>query len=329
VAILKPVECAGVTISRATLHNFDEIKRLDARIGDRVIIERAGEVIPKIVKVVRSVRKARQKAFRIPTHCPICKGLIVKEKQEEVAYRCPNPLCPAQLERGLIHFASRQAMDIEGMGKAVVEQLVQKGLVKDVADIYSLTKEELLKLDLFAEKKAKGLILAIDRSKSQPLQRLLYALGIRHIGEKAAYVLANKFGSLDNFSQAGQDELCAIPEVGPIMASAIVEFFRDPAARQLIEKLKKAKIKMLQPKVKKGIQPLAEKTFVFTGELQDFTRPEAQKLVQELGANFSSSVSKNTDYVVMGDNPGSKYEQAKRLKVKIINEAEFKRLIKK
>ncbi|MBL7084871.1 MAG: NAD-dependent DNA ligase LigA [Candidatus Omnitrophica bacterium] len=328
VAILKPVECGGVTISRATLHNFDEIKRLNIRIGDRVILERAGEVIPKIVKAVKGVHKGKQKTFHIPQRCPVCGGKIVKEKEEEVAYRCPNPLCAAQMERGLIHFASRGAMDIKGMGKAAVEQLVKRKMVKDVADIYTLTKEQLLKLDLFAKKKANALLIGIERSKSRSLSRLLYALGVRHVGEKAAFVLADKFGSLDRLSRASQEQLQDIPEVGPIMAAALGEFFNNPQARCLVERLKKAKLNMVQEAAKKGVQPLTDKAFVFTGELQDFSRSHAQGLVRKLGGDFSSSVSKNTDFVVAGSNPGSKYERAKKLKVKIIDEKEFKRMVK-
>lgn len=328
VAILKPVECAGVTISRATLHNFDEIKRLDARIDDRVIVERAGEVIPKIVKAVKTVRRGKQEPFRIPLRCPVCGGKVVKEKEEEVAYRCPNLLCPAQLERGLIHFASRTAMDIEGMGKALVEQLVAKKLVRDFADIYTLTKQQLLTLDLFAEKKAEGLLTAIEKSKQQPLSRLLFALGIHHVGEKAALCLANRFGNIDKLIQATQEQLQAISEAGPIMAAAVVDFFKTHAAKQLIGKLKAAKVNMFQSTTRKGLQPLAGKAFVFTGELQEFSRSEAQRLVQELGGNYSSSVSKNVDFVVAGESPGSKYRRAKKINIKIINEAEFKRMIK-
>ncbi len=328
VAILEPVECAGVTISRATLHNFDEIRRLDARIGDRIILERAGEVIPKIIKVVSSVRKGRPKAFRIPAHCPVCKGKIVKEKEEEVAYRCPNPLCAAQLERGLFHFACRTAMDIEGMGRAVVEQLVEKKLIKDFADIYTLTKEKLLKLDLFAEKKAKGLISAIEKSKHQPFSRLLFGLGIRHVGQKAAYVLANSFGSLDKLREAGQDELQALAEVGPIMAESIAAFFKSRQAKELIEKLKKAKLNIREPIARRGRQTLSGKAFVFTGELKGFTRTRAQELIQGLGGNYSSNVSKSVDFVVAGANPGSKYARAKRLGVKIIDEASFREMLK-
>lgn len=328
VAILKPVQCAGVTISRATLHNFDEIKRLNVGIGDRIIVERAGEVIPKIIKTVKAGPKVKLKHLHIPIQCPICGGKIVKEKEEEVAYRCPNPLCPAQLERGLFHFASRGAMDIEGMGGSVVEQLVRRKLVKDVADIYSLTKTELLKLDLFAEKKADKLLEAIEQSKKQPLSRLLFALGIRHVGEKAAYVLANKFGSIDKLSRASLAQLQNIPEVGPIVAQALVDSFQDSQMKDLLRKLERAKLKMSENLAKKGEQPLKGKTFVFTGQLQGFSRDQAQRLVQEKGGDFSSSVSKNTDFVVEGEIPGSKYTKAKKLNVKIINETEFKKLIK-
>lgn len=328
VAILKPVKCAGVTIARATLHNFDEIKRLGVHIGDRVIMERAGEVIPKIIKIAKREGKKKEGPFRIPRHCPVCAGKIIKEKQEEVAYRCPNPLCPAQLERGLMHFASRQAMDIEGMGQAVVEQLVKRKLIKDFADIYRLTKEKLLKLDLFAKKKAESLFKAIEKSKSQPLSRLLYALGIRHVGEKAAFVLANKFASIDKLSQATPAQLKDIPEIGPIMTEAVVEFFKSSQGKELIKELKEAKLNMSEPIVKSGAQSLAGKTFVFTGELQGFTRSQVQRLVQERGGDFSSSVSSKTDFVVAGEAPGSKYEQAKKLNLQIISEKEFKKIIK-
>ncbi|MFC1630990.1 NAD-dependent DNA ligase LigA [Candidatus Omnitrophota bacterium] len=328
VAILKPVQCGGVTISRATLHNFDEIARLDARVGDRVVIERAGEVIPKIIQTIKSVRKGEQKPPRAPLHCPICQSKIVKEKEAEVAYRCPNSICPAQLEKGLIHFASRGAMDIEGMGQSVVEQLVQQKLVRDVAGIYSLNKDKLLRLELFAEKKAENLLQAIEKSKQQDLARLLYALGIRHVGEKAAFVLANKFGRIDQLAQAVEEELRDIPEVGPVVAASIADFFKNPQAKEVLVKLKQAKLTMIQPKSKTASLALAGRTFVFTGELQSFTRNQAQRLVQELGGSFSSAVSQNTDFLVTGARSGSKYKKAKQLHVKVINESEFKRMIK-
>ena len=329
VAMLEPVECGGVTISRATLHNFDEIKRLDVRIGDRVIVERAGEVIPKIVKVVESVRKGRREIFKVPEKCPECGGRITKEKEEEVAYRCINPSCPAQLERGLVHFASRNAMDIEGFGESVVEQVVKNGLVRDFAGIYSLGKEELLRLELFAEKRAQNLLDAIEKSKERPLARLLFALGIRHVGEKAAETLAEEFGSIDALMEGKEEELERIPEVGPALAASVREFFRQKEIRILIEKLRKAGLKLEQERVKKGAQILAGKNFVFTGELKRYSRSEAEKLVKNLGGKASSSVSKQTSYVVAGESPGSKYGKAKALGVPILSEEEFDKLIKK
>ena len=329
VAILEPVECAGVTISRATLHNFDEIKRLDVRIGDRVILERAGEVIPKIVKAVESVRKGRREIFKVPEKCPECGGRITKEKEEEVAYRCINPSCPAQLERGLVHFASRNAMDIEGLGESVVEQVVRNGLVKDFADIYSLRKGDLLQLELFADKRAQNLLDAIEKSKQRPLSRLLFALGIRHVGEKAAETLAEEFGSLDKLMEANEEDLQRIPEVGPALAGSVREFFQQKEIRRLIDRLKKAKLTLEQERVEKGPQILAGKTFVFTGELKGHSRSEAEELVKNLGGKTSSSVSKKTSYVVAGESPGSKYEKAKELGVPVLSEEDFVKLIKK
>lgn len=329
VAELEPVECAGVTISHSTLHNFDEIKRLGIKIGDTVLIERAGEVIPKVVKVIESKRTGKEKEFRVPTKCPVCAGPIVKEKEEEVAYRCINPSCPAQLARGLIHFAKREAMDIEGLGESVVEQLVERKMVSDFADIYFLKKEDLLKLDLFAEKKAENLLKAIDTSKNQPLGRLLYAIGIRNVGEKAAQVLAERFETMDNLMKAKIEDLTSIYEVGPVMAESVVNFFHQEGTKKLIEKLKKAGVRMEEEKKKIGPRPLSGKTFVFTGEMKSFTRSEAETKVKELGGNPTSSVSKKTDFVVVGENPGSKYTKARELGLKILNEEEFINLVKK
>lgn len=328
VAELEPVECGGVTIKHATLHNFDEIERLGVKIGDRVVLERAGEVIPKIVKVVETVRTGKEKAFKIPTKCPVCGSEITKEKEEEVAYRCINPSCPAQIERGLVHFASRSAMDIEGMGEATVEQLVRNKMVKDFADIYFLTKDDLLKLQFFADKKAENLLEAIKKSKHHPLSRLLYALGIRHAGEKAAFVLAQKFGALDKIMSSKKEDFDAIHEVGSVMAESVEDFFKQEGTKKLISKLKKAGVNMSEPRKKAGVQPFSGKTFVFTGELVEFARQEAERLVRELGGNASSSVSENTDFVVAGDNPGSKYDKAKKLGVKIIDEKKFRKMVK-
>jgi DNA ligase (NAD+) len=327
VAELEPVECGGVVIGRATLHNFDEIKRLGVKIGDRVVIERAGEVIPKIVKVTESASTAKARGFRIPKSCPVCGSKISKEKEQEVAYRCINTSCPAQIKRSLLHFASRQTMDIEGIGLAVVEQLVDKGLVKELADIYFLKKQDLLQLELFKDKKADNLLTAIEKSKHQSLTRLIYALGIRHVGEKAAYTLAQKFRTMDNLIHAKKEELDAVYEVGGVMADSIVDFFKLPGTQGLIRKLKSAGV-CLEEKIAPIKKTLfTGKTIVFTGELKGFTRTQAEGLVRSLGGNASSSVSKACDFVVAGENPGSKYEKAKKLGVKIINEKEFSRLI--
>ncbi|TRZ49451.1 NAD-dependent DNA ligase LigA [bacterium] len=328
VAELAPVECAGVVISRATLHNFDEIERLGIKIGDRVVIERAGEVIPKIVKVIESLRSGKEKEFKVPKSCLACGAQITKEKEEEVAYRCVNPLCPAQLERRLSHFACRQAMDIEGMGVAVIEQLVSKGMVRDFADIYSLKKADFLRLELFKEKKAENLLSAIEKSKKQPLSRFLYGLGIRHAGEKAAYVLAKKFRTLDNLIQAGKEDFDAIYEVGSVMAESIVNFFRQADTRALIKKIKAAGFNPQELIAAAGKSGLTGKNVVFTGQLAGFSRSSAENLVRQLGGNAASGVSKNTDFLVAGENPGSKYEQAKKLGVKIINEKGFQEMIK-
>lgn len=327
VAVLKPVECAGVTITHSTLHNFDEIKRLDIRIGDRVIVERAGEVIPHIVKVIDSVRTGRERIFKVPQTCPACKGKITKEKEEDVAFRCINPSCPKQFERGLLHFVSRLAMDIEGLGEAVVEQLIGKKLVKDFADIYQLKKENLLKLELFADKRAENLLKAIQRSKTRPFSRMLYGLGIRHVGEKAASILAERFHTLDAIMKAEKEDFDRIPEIGEVMAESIADFFSHSEIKQLMLKLKAAGVNTVEPEKRVRTSGISGKTFVFTGELTGMTREEAQGRIKELGAAASSSVSVNTDFVVAGENPGSKLAKARQLKVKILDEKEFLKLL--
>ncbi len=330
VAELEPVECGGVIISRATLHNFDEIKRLGVKIGDTVLVERAGEVIPKIVKVIETKRTGKEKEIKIPEKCPECGSKIVKEKEEEVAYRCPNPLCPAQIIRSVIHFAKRECMDIEGLGESVAELLVERGLVKKLSDIYKLTVKELATLPLFKEKKIKNLLNAIEKSKSQPLSRLLYALGIRHVGEKAAQVLAKKFKSMDRLMKVTELELQQISEVGPVMAKSIVDFFSNKTNIEIIDELKKFNVNMTEPEEEKVSLPqkFAGMTVVFTGELESMTRSEAEKLVQQMGGITASSVSRNTSLVVVGKNPGSKYQKAKELGIKIIYEDEFLKMVK-
>jgi len=330
VAELEPVECGGVIISRATLHNFDEIKRLGVKIGDTVLVERAGEVIPKIVKVIESKRTGKEKEIEIPKKCPVCGSNVVKE-EGEVAYRCPNSSCPAQVINSIIHFAKREAMDIEGLGESVAELLVERKLVKKLSDIYFLTKPQLLTLPLFGEKKATNLLTAIENSKKRPLSRLLYGLGIRHVGEKAAYVLAQRFKTMDRLMKASIAELQSIPEVGPVMARSIKEFFENKFTKEIIEDFKKAGVNMVETtseEEKKFKQIFANMTVVFTGELDSMTRSKAEELVRQLGGNPSSSVSRSTSLVVVGRNPGSKYQKAKEYGVKIIDEQEFLKMLK-
>ncbi|MBF0521647.1 MAG: NAD-dependent DNA ligase LigA [Candidatus Omnitrophica bacterium] len=325
VAELEPVECAGVVISRATLHNFDEIERLGIHKGDRVLLERAGDVIPKIVKVVESNKESD--VFVIPQICPVCGGAIVKEKAEEVAYRCHNPSCAGRFERGLAHFSSRGAMDIEGLGEAVIEQLLAKGLVKDVADIYFLKKEELLGLELFAEKKAENLLAAIENSKKQPLSRLLFALGIPNVGEKAAFVIARTYRTLDILKNVKAEEFKEIHEIGDVIAQSVENFFKSPSTKKMIDKLKKSGVNLQEPEEQVLSGKLSGKKFVFTGELDSLARSQAGELVKKLGGEVMSDVSKNTDYVIVGKSPGSKYKKALTLGVSIINEQQFKELI--
>lgn len=324
VAKLKPVSVGGVTISNASLHNFDEIRRLGVKIGDPVIVQRAGDVIPKVLKVIEEQRTGKEKNFEIPEECPVCDAPIAKEKEVEVAYRCTNPGCPAQLTRGLTHFASRDAMDIEGMGDVVVNQLVEKQMIKDIADIYGLVRKDFLALELFADKRADNLLKAIEKSKAKPLSKLLYGLGIRHVGEKAAYTLAQRFLSLDAIAAASEIELRTLREVGPVLAQSIVSYFKLGTTQTLLRKLKRAGLAMKEvPAAAQGPQLLAGKTVVFTGELEKYTRSEAEKAVRALGGNPTGSVSAKTDFVVVGKDPGSKADKAKKLGVKILSEKEF------
>ena len=283
VAELEPVACAGVMISRATLHNFDEVKRLGVNAGDRVLLERAGDVIPKIVKVLEKHSKGE---FIIPKVCPSCNGKIQKEKEDDVAYRCLNPSCPKQLERLLVHFASRGAMDIEGLGESVVNQLLDKGMINDLADIYYLNKDQVLNLDLFADKKAENLLKAIEKSKSKPLSKFLFGLGIANIGIKAAVNLAGHFGSLDAIIKLHADGLQAIDEVGPVMAESVVEYFKQPQVEKLLARFKEAGLNLSEPKKQVSGHLLEGKKFVFTGELAGVTREEAGQWVKIRAARW-------------------------------------------
>jgi DNA ligase (NAD+) len=305
-----------VTISNATLHNFDEIERLGLREGDRVLIERAGDVIPKVVKVVEQIGK---EPYKTPLKCPACGEKIVKEKEEAVAYRCINPACPAQLERALEHFAGRDAMDIEGMGEAVIAQLTALKLLKSPADIYKLKSADLLKLELFKEKKSGRLLEAIEKSKQRSLERLIFALGIRHVGQKAAYTLAEKFGDMRKFMLASFDDLDSLPEVGRVMASSIADYFKLHQTGKLIRELEEAGVNMRFQPASRRPGRLSGKTVVFTGGLSGLSRSEAQDLVRRSGGIVSSSVSGKTDFLVSADKAGSKLHKARQLGVKIID----------
>jgi DNA ligase (NAD+) len=325
VAELDPVPCGGVTISSASLFNFDEVKRLDVRSGDTVLIERAGEVIPHVVKVIASKRKGKPKSVTPPKKCPVCGGTVVKE-EELVAYRCENPSCPAQIKRGLLHFASRDAMDIEGFGEQVVDQVVDLQLVEDFASIYSLKKEQLLRLELFADKRAENLLAMIERSKEKPLSRLLHGLGIRHVGEKMARTLAQKFHTMDALADASEQDLAGAFDVGPVVAATVHEFFRQKQVRDLLKRLKKAGLRMDEPHGARG-GPLEGQRFVFTGELESMPREEAEAKVRELGGEALGSVSSKTSHVVAGPGAGSKLEKAKKLGVHVMDEKDFLALI--
>lgn len=324
VAKVTPTFCAGVTISSVTLHNFDEIARLGARVGDKILIERAGEVIPKVVKV--SERAKHGKDIHPPKTCPSCGARVVKEP-EFVAYYCENPNCPAQLKRSLLHFASRGALDIHGFGEAVVDALVDSGRVKNIADIFTLALDDLLKLPLFAERRGENLLEQIEAGKTRPLNKLIYGLGIRHVGEKFAEALSERF-SLDELAQASAEDLQKLPEIGSVVAEAVSEFFKSAEVRSLLSKLKRAGLNFEKVKrERRGGLPLSGKSFVFTGELSSMTREEASEKVKALGAKTSSSVSGKTSYVVVGAEPGSKADKAKALGVTMLGEKEFQELL--
>lgn len=329
-AVLEPVRLAGTTVTRATLHNEDFIREKDIRIGDTVIVQKAGDIIPEVVSVDTSSRTGQEKPFVMPRRCPACGAEVVRQ-MGEAATRCTNIACPARLREGLIHFASRNAMDIAGLGQAIIGQLLAAGLVKDPADLYYLRYDDLVKLERFGPKSAQNLLAAIEKSKSNPLHRLIFALGIRHVGERAARILAEHFGSLERLSQATYEELLALPEVGPKIAESVTAFFAQEENRRVLEKLTAAGVNTREKEgeEEEKEKPLAGKVFVLTGTLEHFTRKEAEEWILRLGGRVSSSVSRNTDYVVVGANPGSKYEKALALGVRIIREDEFRKLIGK
>ena len=323
VAILEPVMVGGVEVRRATLHNQDEIDRKDIRVGDTVIIQRAGDVIPEIIKVVTSKRGTNTQKYTLPKTCPACGSQLVRLEGEAVL-RCENITCPAQIKESIKHFASKGAMDIDGLGDKLVGQLLDKGLISSHADLYFLQRDQLIGLDRMAEKSADNLLRAIESSRRVPLDRFLYALGIRHVGEHIAKVLAQHYGELKKIMRAQEEELMAINEIGPQVASSIVTFFREPRNQKLIERLFEGGVRIeKQQGAAEADQRFAGKTFVFTGALEKFTRKEAEKLVEERGGRAASSVSKKTDYLVAGPGAGSKLEKASGLGVAVITEDDF------
>ena len=325
VAIMKPVQIGGVEVSRATLHNQDEIDKKDVRIGDWVVVQRAGDVIPEVVKVIEGRRTGNEKKYQLPDTCPVCGGHVVR-LSGEAAHRCQNLSCPAQLKQQIRHFASRGAMDIEGLGDKLIDQLVDKGIVKDTADLYFLTKQQWANLERMADKSAQNILDALEKSKNISLDRFIYSLGIRFVGEHTASLLADHFKILDDLKKSNNDELLSIYEIGPQSAQSIFQFFNEPKNLKTISRLIKAGINIQQREVTAS-DKLADKTFVFTGTLESMTRDEAERLVVSLGGRATSSVSKKTDYVVLGKDPGSKATKARDLGVTILNEEEFKRLL--
>jgi DNA ligase (NAD+) len=325
VAALKPVPIGGTTVSRATLHNMDEIDRLGVKIGDWVEVERGGDVIPKVTRVIEDKDHPRgHKSFHMPERCPVCGGHVVRT-EGEADHRCINANCPAKLRETILHFASRGVMNIEGMGDALVNQLTDRKLVKNVADIFKLTKDDLLSLERMGDKSAQNVLNEIEASKKLPLERVIYGLGMRFVGERTAQFLAEHFGSMDALIQASEEELQEVNEVGPRIAHSIFEFFQEGKNRDLIEQLRKAGVAFTGKKKHRGTT-LAGKTFVLTGTLAHLTRDEAKKLIEDAGGRVSGSVSKKTDFVVAGDDAGSKLDKAKELGVKVIGEKEMQEL---
>jgi len=327
VAILQPVEISGVTVSRASLHNWDEIARLGVRVGDHVVVERAGDVIPDVVQVVSEKRTGKEWDIPLPDSCPACGGEVKKENSEVIP-RCQNSACPAKIKESIRHFASRNAMDIDGLGDKYIDQLLNLGLVRDVADLYSLKGEDFFRFDRMGEKLAANLLNAIDKSKSRPLNRFIYALGIRNVGEHTAKILASQFGTLDNLMQASFDELKAVFEIGPIVAQSIFDYFRSEENAELIRKLLASGVSPAGG-VRRAGGPLAGKTFVFTGTLPTLGRKEAQEMVEQLGGRAAGSVSRKTDFVVAGEEAGSKLDKARELGITVLGEDDFLQMLEK
>jgi len=322
VAEMEPIRIGGVEVKRATLHNQDEIEKKDIRIGDTVVVRRAGDVIPEVVKAIESERTGAERKFTMPDKCPVCGADVVRLPGEAI-HRCVGISCLAQLKGRIRHFASKRAMDIDGLGVRLIDQLVDRGLVKDIADLYYLKRDNLATLERMAQKSAENLIQALGKSAHPSLSRFIYALGIRHVGEHIAQMLAQRLKSLEHFFRITEEELLEISEIGPEVAQSILRFFSDMGNREEIKRLHRAGVKIEEPR-KEG--PLKGKTFLFTGVLEGMTRNEAKDFVEGAGGEVASSIGRKVDYVVVGKDPGSKYEKARELNLKIIDEVEFKRL---
>lgn len=325
VAVLEPVRVGGVEVSRASLHNEDEVKKKDVRIGDTVVIQRAGDVIPEVVKVVASKRTGKERKFTMPDQCPVC-GSKAERPEGEAVHRCTGIACPAQIKENLAHFVSKGAMDMDGLGFKFLEQMVDKEIIKDQADLYFLTSEDLMRMERMGDKLAENLLNAIERSKHPTLTNLIYALGIRNVGYHLAGVLAKRFTSIDNLAKQEIDELIQVHEIGPIVAESIYNFFHNPKNLQVLDKLKRGGVVFPVEERAEKEAPLAGMTFVLTGGMDSLTRDEARTVIEDLGGRVASSVSKKTDYVVVGRDPGSKYDSALKLGIKTLNEDEFKKM---
>lgn len=328
VAILEPIEVGGVVVKRATLHNEDEVRRKDVRVGDWVIVGRAGEVIPEVVLVLKERRNGGEKIFEMPTLCPVCCSPVVRE-EGEVAVRCINASCPAQVKERIRHWASRDAMDIEGLGEKLIEQLVDKGYVQSIPDLYRLTRETLLRLERMGKKSSENLLQAIERSKKRPLSRFLYALGIRYVGEVVARTLAEHFQTLERITRASFEDFMTVEGIGPKVAEAVWQFFANPQNRAMIAELHSLGVipEEIREEVVTFGSPLSGKTFVFTGTLSRFSRKEAEELVQQKGGKVANAVSQRVDYLVVGENPGGKLDEARRRNIQILSEEDFYRMV--
>lgn len=327
VAHFKPVVVAGSTVSRATLHNQDEVDKKDIRIGDTVVIHKAGDVIPEVVKSIGDLRNGHEKKFKMPEVCPIC-GSRVERKPGEAAHRCTNTRCFAIEFKGLTHFVSKQAFDIDGLGPKILEKLVTEGLIKDAADLFTLKVGDLEPLERFAEKSAQNVIDSIDQSKGIELSRFIYALGIRNVGEETAIDLAERYHSIEKLENALLEDINSIYDIGPVVAKSIYDYFQSIRNREFIDRLIRNGVKVLGPKIVEKKKEIADKTFIFTGGLDSMTRDDAKALVRKYGGKVSESVSRNVDFVVAGVDPGSKYDKAKKIRVKIISEEDFIKMIK-